>query len=279
MSARLVGRAALALPLLVLLPPEGAACSRTSDCAVAHGRYRVSVPAGWDGTSRLPAALYFHGWQQGADHVMADKALVEAFSALGILLVAPDGLGRTWTFPGAPSQARDDVAFALSVLTDMERRFPVDAARVWATGFSRGGSMAWWLACAGGRRFAAFAPVAGAFWEPLPKDCSAGPANILHTHGLSDGTVPMTGRVVGGRFRQGDVMAGVAVWRHVNGCTREEPDDERQIADMTCRRWTSCASGREVQLCLHPDGHEIRRDWIASAWAFVQRVADRSTGR
>jgi polyhydroxybutyrate depolymerase len=70
--------------------------------------------------------LYFHGWQQSAADVMRDQALVDVFSEIGVLLVALNGLGKTWTFPGSPSQARDDVAFSLAVLEDVKRRFPVD---------------------------------------------------------------------------------------------------------------------------------------------------------
>jgi polyhydroxybutyrate depolymerase len=257
-------------------PSYTAACGRDSDCVLAGGAvtYRMSPPQGWDGKSPVPVALFFHGWQQTADLVMRDEALVRIFSDIGVLLVAIDGLGKTWTFPGSPSQARDDVATALAILDDVERRFPVDRRLVWATGFSQGGSMVWWLACAAGGRFTAFAPFAGAFWEPMRTDCPGGPANIFHTHGLSDGTVPMTGRTVGGRFRQGDVEKGFDVWRHVNGCTSEAPDTQTSEGEFQCRGWRArCTSGRELRLCLHEGGHELKPAWVRGAWSFVQALS------
>jgi polyhydroxybutyrate depolymerase len=258
---------------LFLSPNYSLACGRDADCVLARGKgtYRVSLPQGWDGKSLVPVALFFHGWQQTANHVMRDEELVRIFSDIGVLLVAIDGLGKTWTFPGSPSQARDDVATALATLDDVERRFPIDRSLVWATGFSQGGSMVWWLACAAGQRFTAFAPFAGAFWEPMRTDCPGGPANILHIHGLSDGTVPMTGRMVGGRFRQGDVEKGIDVWRHVNGCASAAPDTQAKDGEFQCRGWrASCTSDRALRLCLHEGGHELKPVWIARAWAFVQ---------
>jgi polyhydroxybutyrate depolymerase len=250
------------------------ACGRDSDCEIPGGSYRVSPPTGWDGRTPLPAALYFHGWQQSAADAMRDESLVGVFSELGVLLVAVNGLGKTWTFPGSPSQARDDVAFSLAVLDDVTRRFPIDATRLWATGFSQGGSMTWWLACAAGHRFTAFAPVAGAFWEPMREDCAGGPVDLLHFHGLADETVPMTGRVVGGRFRQGDVLRGMAVWRLVDGCGPEPTAIENDAA-LSCRVWSGCRTGRELRLCLHPAGHSLEADWMRKAWAFVEAAARR----
>lgn len=266
--------ALLAFAAGVSLSAGAYACGRATDCPLPEGSYRVAVPEGWDGSRPLPAALYFHGWQQTAETVLRDEALAEAFSKRGVLLVVPNGLNRTWTFPGSPQQVRDDVAFALAVLDDVEARFPIDRRFVWATGFSQGGSMTWWLACAAGRRFRAFAPFAGAFWEPIPVGCAAGPANLLHVHGLDDGTVPMVGRTVAGRFRQGDVLKGMAVWRRVNGCSTEEPEREWSEGAFACRAWTRCTARRVLTLCVHPGGHEVRPEWIANAWAFVQGAPD-----
>jgi polyhydroxybutyrate depolymerase len=249
------------------------ACSLETDCITSNGAYRVSTPAGWDGRSAVSVALFFHGWQQSASDVMRDFALVEAFSRLGVLLVAVDGRGKTWSFPGSPMSLRDDIAFADEVLNDVERRYPVDRGLVWATGFSQGGSMTWALACLGGRRFTAFAPIAGAFWQPLPETCPSGPADIYHIHGTTDGTVPMAGRAIGTRFRQGDVQAGMAVWRRLNGCGSDAT--LAREGELVCTTPNACRGGRELRLCLHDGGHEFSPGWLPQAYAFVRRVAER----
>lgn len=146
---------------------------------------------------------------------------------------------------------------------------------VWATGFSQGGSMTWWLACAAGQHFTAFAPFAGAFWEPIRTECPGGPANLLHAHGLDDTTVPMAGRRIGAQFRHRDVLSGLGVWRQVNGCLADRPDLEHHDGGFSCRGWSNCTSGRELRLCLHEGGHELRPAWISRAWAFIRAVAGR----
>ena len=60
---------------------------------------------------------------------------------------------------------RDEGAFARAVLDDLAQRYAVDRKRVLMTGFSRGGSMVWDIACHDPAGFAAFAPAAGAFWR------------------------------------------------------------------------------------------------------------------
>ena len=144
--------------------------------------------------------------------MIGDAALVEPMLARGYVVIAPTGLtrpGRTggsWSF-GTRPPLRDELAFVREVLTDAEARFHIDRGRVLLTGFSVGGSLVWYLACAAPRDFAAFAPVAGGFWQPLPETC-AGPVKLLHTHGWRDRTVPLEGRPLRPGLEQGDIFAG-----------------------------------------------------------------------
>ncbi|MEO1277156.1 MAG: hypothetical protein AAFV96_17910, partial [Pseudomonadota bacterium] len=73
---------------------------------------------------------------------------------------------------------RDDVEFLAAVLRDSASR-GVDRDRVLLAGFSRGGSMVWDLACRAPVMARAYAPIAGAFWEPLSERC-AGPVDLYH---------------------------------------------------------------------------------------------------
>ena len=111
------------------------------------GTYMAAEPAGWDGSTALPAAVYFHGWQSTAKAVMNNEAMRQSFSRAGVLLIAPDGLHKTWAHNGSPAHRfpdkRDEIAFVDQVLLDVKARWPVDERRLWATGFSQGGSMVW----------------------------------------------------------------------------------------------------------------------------------------
>jgi polyhydroxybutyrate depolymerase len=238
---------------------------------VANGSYRVVTPAGWDGSRKLPLVLYIHGYGQSSADVIDDRALVEAVTDSGAVLVVPDGLNRTWSFAGSPSQgARDEIAFLRAVLADAERRWPIDQSRVIAAGFSIGGSVVWDLACHAAEGFAAFLPVSGDFWLPYPQGCGSGPANLRHIHGINDQTVPMGGRPLrGGRFIQGDIGKSLAILQQTDRCGAEADRIEQQ-GEFKCWIWSSCASGKRLELCLHGDGHVMNAQWLRDgiAWAF-----------
>lgn len=263
MSRRLL-LAALGVAAALSVASPARACGESTPCAVAGGFYHVRPPPGWDGRTPLRVVVFFHGYQGSAGEVMADREMADALSSAGLALVAPDGEGRTWSYPGSPGRHRDEFAFVTAVLDDLERRFPVDRGRLLASGFSQGGSMVWNLACHLPGRFGGFAPIAGAFWKPLPSDCPAGPANIRHVHGTADATVPIAGRILrGGAFAQGDLHEGWRVWRGVNGC--EAPVERTREGDLACIVERRCASGRELRLCLHDGGHDVRARWVVDS--------------
>lgn len=266
------------LAVLVLIAIVGCAAPLRSEPALhelATGTYRAITPPGWDGRTPLPMVLYLHGYNQSSEDVIGDADLVDAVTGSGALLVAPDGLGRTWSHVGSPSQARDDLAFLHAVVADARSRWPVDGTRIVAAGFSQGGSMVWDLACHAAAGFAAFLPVSGDFWLPYPARCETGPVNLRHIHGMNDRTVPMGGRPIrGGRFAQGDIGKSLAILQQTDRCGSEADRSEQQ-GELKCWIWSSCASGKRLELCLHGDGHEIKGQWLSEgiAWAFRRTEA------
>ena len=269
---RLAGFTAAAV---LLAAGAASGCGVESRCEVSGGYYLRRVPAGWDGISPLPLVVFYHGYGASAEEMMQDGALGEAVSGLGAILVAPNGVGKSWSFgAGGMARERDDVAFTQRVLDDVEKSFPINTSQVLATGFSIGGSMTWWLACNLKGRFTGFAPIAGAFWMPLPESCPAGPASIRHIHGTADTTVPLKGRsVADGKFTQGDVMESWRRRKAWNGCPNA-PDSEATIGAMRCQTWSAqtCTSGHALTLCLHPGEHEIEADWVADGFRWMESV-------
>jgi polyhydroxybutyrate depolymerase len=146
--------------------------------------------------SEIGAIFFFHGFTGSALETLSDKSLVEIAQKQGVALVALDGLGGRWSIPGVSDPQRDEIKYVEQVLDDAVRRFNLNPKRLMASGFSLGGSMVWYLACSNPERFAAFAPIAGAFWEPIPESCAGTRPPIMHFHGLSDTTVPIAGRLV-----------------------------------------------------------------------------------
>jgi polyhydroxybutyrate depolymerase len=214
--------------------------------------------------------VFFHGWGQSAADIMRDEAIARVTSELGVLLIAPEGVEHSWSFPGSPERHRDEFAFVKAVLDDAETRFPIDRRRLWASGFSQGASMVWYVACFMGERFAAFAPVAGDFWRPEPTDCPSGPASIRDIHGLADKTFPIEGRLVREGHHQGNLWEGWALWRRIDGCM-SPPGRVDTGEDLTCQIWAaeSCLSGQELVLCLHSGGHVFKAEWLEDAYRWV----------
>ncbi|WP_342361457.1 alpha/beta hydrolase family esterase [Terrarubrum flagellatum] len=255
-----------------LITDYASACGPNDACAVEGGFYLVKPPSGWDGKSPLPAVMYFHGYRESADDTMKNKDLVDRMDRLGVLLIAVHGEGQTWSFPGSPAQNRDELNYVRAVLDDVEKRFPIDPKRFIASGFSQGASMVWYVACYIPLRFAGFAPISGAFWRPQPTRCPAGPVNFLHVHGSNDHTVPMEGRELrGGAYRQGNVREGLKRFLSANVCLA---DPVVQIGGgLGCEVWKKCESGREIDLCLHPGGHDFDPRFVEDAVRWIDAIA------
>lgn len=262
-------RLAAVLLAWVLMAGGATACPGLDPCTVEGGAYYALPPPGWDGSSPLPATIFFHGYKAPAAGFARDEPFRAAFAAEGVLLVLPVGINDTWAHHGSPSQARDELAFMDAVRADLLDRLPIDTHRLLVTGFSQGGSMVWELACYRGRDYTAFAPIAGAFWEPLPASCPGGPIDLRHVHGTRDRTVPMAGRLIAGRFHQGDVLRSLAILRRADGCAEAPDRAENEPAGLVCEIWDRCSSGREMRLCLHGGEHIMPTGWVASIhrWA------------
>jgi len=246
-------------------------------CTVASGRYYAAAPADWDGEAPLGALLYFHGWASSGKNTLRNKGLRAVAAEHDLLLIAAEGADppqdekRSWAHVGSPSQLRDEQAYVKAVMADAKARWPLDETRLYVSGFSQGGSMAWDIACYQGQDYTGFAPMAGAFWDPLPETCPAGPVTLRHIHGTGDTVVPMTGRPIGSEWHQSDVMKSFAIWKAVDGCLAE-PTAETQEGALSCQTWNGCDSGRSLELCLHPGGHLGPAEWVGEGIEWIEAV-------
>lgn len=254
---------------LLMAGPVAAACDTATGpaCEISAGTYRIEMPA--TGTN-LPAVMFLHGWGGSASGTLSNRGMVDTILARGYAVIAPDGMprdagqGGTWDFGPHGAARRDEAGFLKAVADDAASRFGIDRTRILLAGFSIGGSMTSYVACADPTAFAAFAPVAGSFWNPLPAGC-AGPVRLLHTHGWTDTTVPLEGRTVGEGATQGDVYASMAIWRKTNGCVSDRPDAFGETGAFWLRRWTNCTPGSALEFALHQGTHVVPEGWATLA--------------
>jgi polyhydroxybutyrate depolymerase len=263
---------ALAALFAALVPAfaqaPAAPCSADGACTVASGGYRIVLPPSSAADGKIGAIFFFHGYGGSAGETVSDANLTAVAHRLGVALIAPDGLDRSWSFPGSPSRNRDEFSFVTQVLEDVMARFPVDPRRIMASGFSQGGSMVWYLACRMPQRFAAFAPIAGDFWQPVPESCAGPRPNLIHFHGLADTTIPLAGRALRSGARQGDLFRGLAVLAP-GSCTASWEADVRKAGQpegLACRRARGCGGDALLELCLHAGGHFVDAAWVERAW-------------
>lgn len=251
-------------------------CGGEIACELRAGRYYVHMPEpGHEAASkrqpggRVGAIVFLHGHRGNGLNEIRNRSFQALADDLGVAFVAVEGLQGTWSFPNAPHALRDEPAFFDAVLADLTGRFPVDRSKILLSGFSSGAFMTWALACQQPDRFAGYAPIAGAFWEPLPDHC-AGPAPYLyHTHGTTDEVVPLAGRYLGGgRFKQGDVYESLKVWLRAEGRSLDRGESHGEPG-LSCTSW-AMASGR-LELCLHDGGHSVRAEWLKRAWRNLER--------
>lgn len=249
--------------LLLLSPLQAFACGGEDACALDGREYHAAPSPDWDGEAAMPVLLHFHGWGRRSGGVIKNKRVAVPAAANGALLLAPQGLGRSWSFWSAESRDSD---FALAVIEDAATRWPIDRSRIYVSGFSYGGAMAWRLACDKGAVAAAFLPIAGTLWSGDADEC-AEPVTISHVHGLKD-------TVMDYPFGpNGEEEAAVSLWLEKNQC-RAEPNEIENVDGFTCRRWNRCDSGAPVELCTHPRGHFIPKKWLSYALPRAMRLPE-----
>lgn len=120
----------------------------------------------------------------------------------------------------------DDVGFIGRVLDDLPSHFAVDTTRIYATGMSNGGMMAYRLACEIPDRFAAIASVATTQGNKPGTFKPTKPMPIIEIHGLKDPNAPFNGGVgpnaqpqPGGPPVHHAVMDTVIQWSLIDGYT------------------------------------------------------------
>jgi len=272
-------RALIAATALFLMSALGAqACGAVDDaCEIENGTYYVVLPD----DAPIGALMFLHGWGSSGAGSLKMTGMVRTFTEAGYVVIAPNGVpregrsGRSWAFHPSFPAVRDEPAFLNDVKLDAAERFNFDPGNVILSGFSIGGTTASYAACARPDDFAAYAPIGGNLWRPHPESC-AGPVRMFHTHGWSDGTVPLEGRVLRGgslseenALIQGDIFAALEIWRRANQCLNHKPDSF-DIGEQYWRRAWDCTPGSALEFAMHRGGHSIPKGWAEMALAWFE---------
>jgi len=200
--------------------------------------YLLHLPPEASRKRPLPLVVIFHGYASSAQNMerltgMSDKADREGFIA-----VYPQATGfiRTAWNAGfccgnAYLDGVDDLNFFREMIETLKRNLRIDGSRIFVTGFSNGGMMAYYLAAQMPDLIAATAVVSAAAGvrpvespHALTISGPSAPIPLIGFHGLKDRHIPYEG---GEGKRTRDILAFISVeeslgyWIRANNCSTD----------------------------------------------------------
>ena len=190
LSAQTIARVAGVATGFSLVTPDGR--TRT---------YTLYTPDSYTGAVRVPLVVVYHGTGGTGPGMMTITLMNAVADRYGFLVAYPDGVGSAteptgWNAGGTDNFASDnhvdDVGFTRLLIADVAKNAKVDAARVYATGFSDGGAFTQRLGFELADQIAAIAPVSGTLvpggdFVPTPPTRAV---PVIEFHGTTDEIVP-----------------------------------------------------------------------------------------
>jgi poly(3-hydroxybutyrate) depolymerase len=130
------------------------------------------IPASYNGSHPVPLVLALHGYNNSGDQFAVASGWMPVSDAGGFIVVFPNGGGTVdknfgWQAFAFAGEAPDDAGFLLALIDEMKQDYPIDATRVYMTGFSNGGGMASTFALMHPGVLAGVAPVSGGWRENI----------------------------------------------------------------------------------------------------------------
>lgn len=196
--------------------------------------YRVYIPEGYrDEGAGAALVIVMHG----AGGTGASTETLTRFNTLAdadpFVAVYPDGINNVWNDgrSGDPRiTATDDVQFLSDIVTFISRSLNIDPLRVYATGYSMGGMMAYRLGCERPDLFAAVGSVASTMPYYLVARCNgSAPIPLIVFQGTDDQVVPWAG--IPNAYLSAAQTIGY--WVNHNRCTGDFTVDNMPDADPT----------------------------------------------
>ncbi len=226
----------------------------------------VHVPPAYAGQP-LPLVLNYHGYDNTAAHMAAYTNMGAEADQQNFIVVFPQGVLDTANPPKpswnagvgdlGPTGTTDDVQFTRDILHYMQKNYCINTQRVYVTGYSIGGSMAYRVACALSSQIAGLATVEGAFYH-IPGGCEATrPIPFLEIHSLVDPLAPYYGQ--GAKL---SVQTILNLWFAIDHCNTNNQKTIFQKDDVTGFEWPDCANGTMIEHYKITDGGHV---WAGSA--------------
>ncbi|BBU24228.1 alpha/beta hydrolase family esterase [Mycobacterium xenopi] len=245
--------------------PEGTSVHSLDVSGLARS-YRVYKPAGLPVSA--PLVVMLHGGFGSAEQAERSYGWDQLADAAKFVVAYPDGVARAWNAGGGccgrpAREGVDDVGFITAAVDDVAKKVGIDSARVYATGISNGGIMAYRLAC----NTAIFAAVGPDSATQLDACRSPHPTSVMHIHGTADTRIRYGGGEGDGVARiNGPPVADVnAFWRNVDQCAAPAVNTSGALTTSSA----DCPDGRSVVLItVDGGGHQWPPFATQTFWQF-----------
>lgn len=225
--------------------------------------YLVHLPTGYPHSQpAYPVVVVLHGTLGTGEKVSGQTRFSELADREGFVVVYPDAVAN-WSDGRGTSDAEragvNDVAFFKALVAELLSRYRLDAKRIYVTGVSSGGIMAYRLGCEAAELFAALAPVIANVAEPLAGRCAPSKAvPLMAINGASDPLVPFEGGICCKTPRGGgeggavlSTQGSLAIFARKNGCEATPIRERLPVlvndgTEVEKRTYPGCESGAEV---------------------------------
>jgi len=216
-------------------------------------RYILNVPTNYDNTKPYKLIIAYHELNGNDDEMYRNQYYhLLPLSNNSAIFVAPNGQQNNASCTqasgcGWPNPQNTDLALADAVVAQIEQNFCVDTNRIFATGWSYGGSMSYKTACErplGGVANGFVRAIAVYSGSQLSGNCTPSkPVGYYASHGTSDSVL--------------NYSQGVGLFQNfakANGCTYVAPPSSVNGAHV-CNTLMGCMSGYPTEFCAFSGDH------------------------
>ncbi|MEO5684323.1 MAG: PHB depolymerase family esterase [Chitinophagaceae bacterium] len=239
-----------------------------SDSMVIDGitrTYTLNLPPDYYDSTGFSLVIAMHGGGGSAAQFESTSLLTEKANAARFIVVYPEGVkstgllaARTWNAGSccdyAVNNNINDVGFISQLIDKMLTAYKINPKKVYATGHSNGGMLAYRLACEIPGKIAAIAPNASSM--VVIKACNPSrPVPVLHMHSRLDTNVPYNGGKGTGPTSVyfPPIDSVLNVWSLKNICSNPS-QLILSTGSYTFKKWTGCSNNVTIQFYFTEDG-------------------------
>lgn len=260
LATKRFGVAVIVLAAVLLAPAPAFADQLIRQTLNWEGKMReyfVHLPDQTNPSELLPVVLVLHGGGARSGGGLAETYGFKRYVDIGqMIAVYPTALGGAWAIGGAPTANprirphHNDAGFLDAVLSAVIAAYPIDTARLFVTGASRGGFMTQWYVPRSRYRFAGAGTVIASMFRNIAEEFALKtPISWVMMIGDSNPFMPYEGRQAKGRHD--DLLAVEEIsdlLNRANGTDMAEPVIS-SLGDPDA--WRRC--GNEVSTWHNPE--------------------------